>query len=210
MSARKQLHRISSSNIPGAKVKKEVLQGKHNVEFFICHSPGVGTAALCYVFLSIVLHLNLCVLLPAMHWKTPAQGRRNLSCFSFGGLEVDTRLITSLWINGLFICIKWLDIKNLNIFPLKYVRVFHMILRINVINLLVFKGSEKCRLRYGVWILGALAYSWKGLWYSSCLSVCSSFRMYQRQFQLSASRSVFQSVHPDILLFNINTSVKPR
>jgi len=46
-------------DIPGAQVKEGVLQGKYIVEFFIRHSHGVGRAALCYVFLCIVLHLNL-------------------------------------------------------------------------------------------------------------------------------------------------------
>ena len=46
-------------DIPGAPVKKGVLRRKNIVEFFIRHSPGVGRAALCYVFLYIVLHLKL-------------------------------------------------------------------------------------------------------------------------------------------------------
>jgi hypothetical protein len=41
-------------DIPGAQVKKRVLQGKYLVEFFMRHSPGVGRAALCYVFFSIL------------------------------------------------------------------------------------------------------------------------------------------------------------
>jgi hypothetical protein len=46
-------------DILGAQVKKGVFEGKYIVEFFIRHSPGVFRAALCYVFLYIVLHFNL-------------------------------------------------------------------------------------------------------------------------------------------------------
>jgi hypothetical protein len=46
-------------DIPGAQVKKGVLQGKYIVEFFISHSPGFGRAVLSYVFLCVFLHISL-------------------------------------------------------------------------------------------------------------------------------------------------------